>query len=185
MKRNLIHIVISIIFVFFIGLQNAYGEMKITEIERKDGKINIVLNGIVKINSIKIKDGKIDFPAYASKGRIYKEFAILQRDFNQYMVDSINKNIIADCNDLISFKINKFKIINNHKTVKAAVSVVFDNILEVECRVMKGKDGLWIAFPAQKQDNKWFNYIRFIDYDLKNNIETALISRYIELTQKK
>ncbi|MDR3048234.1 MAG: SpoVG family protein [Elusimicrobiota bacterium] len=182
MERNLILIVLSIIFLFLINLKAVYGELKVTAIEHKDGKTNIVLNDMVKINGLKIKDGKIDFPIYASKGKIYKEFAILKRDFNQYIVDSISKSALSDCNDLISFKINKFNIVRNHKNVGASVSVILDGVLEIECRIMKGKDGLWVAFPAQKQNNKWINHISFRDYDFKKRIETALISKYIEMT---
>jgi DNA-binding cell septation regulator SpoVG len=179
MTKKLIRLAISMIFMFSLSSSLVYGELKITEIERKDGQISLIFNKSIKINNITIKGNDINFPVYISKGKVYKEFSILKRDFKQYIIDSVKNNSVSDYSASISFEINKFNIIKNHKSVKAAASIIIEGVLEIECRVMQGKNGLWTAFPAQKKNNKWTDDLSFLDYNLKKTVETRLMSRYI------
>jgi DNA-binding cell septation regulator SpoVG len=77
----------------------------------------------------------------------------------------------------ISFEINKFSRVKNHENVEAFCSVIFDGVLEVFCRIIKGKNGLWIAWPAHKVDGKWVKDFDFVDLNFKERVEGTLMER--------
>ncbi|MDR1433962.1 septation protein SpoVG family protein [Candidatus Endomicrobiellum devescovinae] len=66
----------------------------------------------------------------------------------------------------------------NNKSIKAFVSIIFDDDIEVECRIMNGKKGLWIACPSDLKHGIWIKNFTFINKDLQKNIEKKLITDY-------
>ena len=102
----------------------------------------------------------------------------MQRDFAKKIYENIKSNKTSAQYSKINYKINKFKLISSHKTIKAFSSVIFEEKLEAECRVIEGKYGLWIAWPSEKKGGVWIKNFIIIDKDLKNNIEDDLIKRY-------
>jgi DNA-binding cell septation regulator SpoVG len=172
-------ILLSFIFFLFFPLL-AYSSLEITDIKQDGNKFNIVLNNAVKIKGISIKKDRngdfADFPSYTTKGKVYKQFGILRRDFRQYLVEAIKNDKISESGGQISFKINEFSKVKNHKSIEAFCSVIFDDTLEVYCRIMKGKKGLWIAWPSVKSGNKWNENFEFIDLELKDNVTKKLLS---------
>ncbi|MCL2390094.1 MAG: SpoVG family protein [Endomicrobia bacterium] len=161
----------------------AYAEIKVTGLEKNGTEYAVSLNDSIKISGIKLKKtnsgNEIEFPQYVSKGVVYKQMSVLNRDYKNYLIGIIEKGIISNTeNGKISYKINKFKPLKNHNSVKAFMSVIFDGCLEVECRVMNGKNGMWIAWPAVKKESGWVKNFEFADLKLKKEIESALIGYY-------
>ncbi|MDR3274867.1 MAG: SpoVG family protein [Endomicrobium sp.] len=46
---------------------------------------------------------------------------------------------------------NKLSILKKHSKIKAFASVIFNDDIEVECRIMQSASGLWIAWPSTKK----------------------------------
>ncbi|MCA6070413.1 MAG: SpoVG family protein [Endomicrobium sp.] len=159
-----------------------YAELQITKVSKNDGSFDVVLNDDIKISNIILKNNEIEFPVYKDKNKVYKQFSILKREFRQYVVDSLIENKISSKTTDTSFKINKFSILENHKTIKVFASVIFNDDIEVECRIMRSKNCLWVAWPANKNNNIWVKDFKFINRNLKETIEKKLITDYTSIS---
>jgi DNA-binding cell septation regulator SpoVG len=173
---------IKIVFAFCAAVLfyacPSYAELFLTEIEKSGNDYAITFNNSIQISAISLSNEKVLFAQYARNGKIYKNFSVLQREFAKKLYEDIKANKISKTSAEISFKVNKFKIISSHKTIKAFASVIFEEKLEVECRVMSGKYGLWIAWPSKKDGDSWKKEFIIINKYLKNSIESELIQRY-------
>ena len=58
------------------------------------------------------------------------------------------------------------------------MSVIFNDTIEVQCNIMKGDYGLWIAWPSIKEKDKWNKIFQIKDKKLKKEVETTLIKFY-------
>ena len=173
-----------ILFFIIIFLNCAFASLKITAISNKNNKFNIILNSSIQILNIELKNNELNFPTYKSKSKQYQQFSVLKRDFKIYLKDSLLGNKILSNNRDISFNINKLYILKNNKTVRAFASVIFDNEIEVECRIMQGRNSLWIAWPGNKINDRWVKNFKFIDRSLQKKIETKLIVDYTTAYEK-
>ncbi|MDR3124560.1 MAG: SpoVG family protein [Endomicrobium sp.] len=174
--------VFLIIAIFF---DCAFASLKITEISAKDSKFNITLNNSIQILNIELQDNELKFPIYKSKNKQYKQIFVLKRDFKAYLKDSLLENkVFNNIGSISSFNINKLYKLKNNTTVRAFASVIFDNEIEVECRIMRGKSGLWIAWPSTKINNKWVKNFKFINKSLQKEVETELIADYTKNYEK-
>ncbi|MCL2485016.1 MAG: SpoVG family protein [Endomicrobia bacterium] len=177
--------ILSVFAVVLFFAHLVYADIKVTSVEKSGAEYSISFNNSIKVSGIKLinKDGKndIEFPFYISKGVIHKQISVLNRDYRKYLINSIEKGLASDidnANDRVSFKINKFSALKNHKSIKAFMSVIFDGLIEVECRVLSGKNGLWIAWPSVKKESGWSGVFEFTNLKLKNKVESALILYY-------
>jgi DNA-binding cell septation regulator SpoVG len=167
-------LVIFIKFCFFV-----YADLKITKISVTDNKLfNVILNDDIQILNIILKDNNVVFPVYNSKGKTYRQFSILRKEFRQYLIDSLSKSKTSPKTDATKVKINKLSLVRKHKTIKAFASVIFNDDIEVECRIMQTNGRLWIAWPANKKDDIWIKEFKFINENLKRDLEKKLITDY-------
>ncbi|MDR0486315.1 MAG: SpoVG family protein [Elusimicrobiota bacterium] len=166
------------ILAFFCRLSNA--ELKITKVEVEGKKTSLVFNDAFKISGISMQNGNFEMPLYISNGKIYKQFSVINRDFKRYILETLSKNNPSDLKTAVAFKVNKMKPVKKHKNVRAFASVIVENSIEIECRIMNGANGLWIAFPSTKQKGKWIRLLTFNDYALKESIEAQLIKIYLQ-----
>ena len=153
---------------------------------------SIVLNNAIKISEIKVKkiSGRtsLKFPEYVSKrGRIYPQVKVLDPATEKEIISAVRKKEpSSETSNKISFKISKFSLFNRSSSskLKAFCSVVFNNKIEIECKVMEGKWGPWISWPARPPEGggKWIQQVEIKDRNLAKVIEKALVSRYNEET---
>jgi len=152
---------------------------------------SIVLNNAIKISEIKVKkiSGRtsLKFPEYVSKrGRVYPQVKVLDPAAEKEIISAVRKEEpSAETSNKISFKVSKFSLFNRSSSkLKAFCSVVFNNKIEIECKVMEGKWGPWISWPARPPDGggKWIQQVEIKDRNLAKAIEKALVSRYEEET---
>lgn len=170
--------ILSVFMILLFLCFPVFGDLKVTGIKTEGRYYNIVLNNAFSISDIVLEKNNISMPVHTNKGKVYKQFSILRRDFRNYLSQSLKENKIYDSSDEVNYKINKFKILKNKKTLRAFASVIFNDTLEVECRVMEGENGLWIAWPSSKDNEKWKKLFTFLDKKLKRSVETELIKHY-------
>jgi DNA-binding cell septation regulator SpoVG len=174
-----IKVLVLSLIVFLNFYTSLYAELQITKILQNDGLFDVVLNDDIEVSNISLRNNDIEFPVYKGKNKIYRQFFVLKREFRQYMVNSLSKNKIAPKKIIdTSFKVNKLSILKNHKTIKAFASVIFNNDIEVECRIMNGRKGLWVVWPSNKKNDIWIKDFRFINKNLKQAVEKKLITDY-------
>ncbi len=159
-------------------------------VETVDGKQTaaVTLNNNLVIREIKMnresRSGIITlvYPEYVSKqeraipqivienqklGEEIKKAAAEQRSSTEKAVDIVYK--IA--------KINKYRAKDSQ--LKAFVSIIFNNAVRVEARVMDSASGLWIAWPGRKaKDGVWVKQFELTSQPLKQAVEKAIITKY-------
>jgi DNA-binding cell septation regulator SpoVG len=155
-----------------------YAELKVTNIVKSNNSLDIVLNSDIKLLNVLLKSSDVELPVYKNKDKVYKQFAILKREFRHYLVAALSENRLSSKTENTTFKINKFSILKKHPTIKAFASVIFNHDIEVECRVMQGTNGLWIAWPSTKKNGVWIKDFEFVNKSLKETVEKKLISEY-------
>ncbi|MDR2427994.1 MAG: SpoVG family protein [Endomicrobium sp.] len=155
-----------------------FADLKITKIQKPAEFYEVVLNNDIKISNIFLRDNVLEFPKYKNKNKTYKQITVLKRDFKNYLLDALLNNNTFSGKCITSFKINKMSVLKNNKSIKAVVSIIFDDDIEVECRIMNGKKGLWIAWPSDLKHGIWIKNFTFINKDLQKNIEKKLITDY-------
>jgi DNA-binding cell septation regulator SpoVG len=164
-------ICLSLSPVLFAGL-------KITKVQKTAEFYEVVLNDDIKISNISLIDNVLEFPKYKNKNKTYKQIAVLRKDFKNYLIDALLSNNTFSGKRMTSFKINKMSVLKNNKSIKAFASIIFDDDIEVECRIMNGKKGLWIAWPSDLKSGVWIKNFTFINKNLQKNIEKKLITDY-------
>lgn len=173
-------LVFTMVFLFTVNVFPA--DLLITAIEKNNNKYDITFDESFQIRNISLinNEGKneISFPVYAGSGKSYRQFGILKRDYRHYLNDSIANTKTSEKTSTVNFKLNKFSITGRHKTIRAFASVIFDDEIEVECRIMEGRNGLWTAWPANKYGGEWISEFVFLDKQLKSSVEAELINTY-------
>lgn len=168
-----------------------------TNIVKNEKIFRIVLNNAIEINDIKIKkyssSNIIVYPYYISEttGKEFKQVRVVSAQAKKAIEDAIFNN--KTCKEIpsfgpMSFNITKLRLHNKKGSpVKAFVTVVFNDAIEVEVRVMSGKYGLWVAYPTRNittekiQKPQWLQQFNIIDKELKQKVNTAILNRYREI----
>ncbi|MCA6085362.1 septation protein SpoVG family protein [Candidatus Endomicrobiellum agilis] len=180
-KISLLVLIVSLILCSSLSL---YAALKVTEISQDNKSFNIVLNDDIKVSNILLKNNDIELPIYKGKNKVYKQFGILKREFRQYLVNALSQNKTSSKSENTVFKANKLSILKKHPKIKAFASVVFSDDIEIECRIMQSKRGLWIAWPSNKRSGIWVKDFEFINKDLRETVEKKLLNDYISKSDK-
>ena len=53
-----------------------------------------------------------------------------------------------------------------------------NDAIEINCNVLNGKYGLWVAWPSIKEKDKWIKIFNIKDKNLKDEIDTELLKFY-------
>jgi DNA-binding cell septation regulator SpoVG len=73
--------------------------------------------------------------------------------------------------------------LRGNKSTKVFASVIFEDDIEVECRIINGRNGLWVAWPSILKNGVWVKNFIFINRNLKEQVEKKLITDYTSLVQ--
>jgi len=148
---------------------------------------SIVLNNAIKIMEIKVKEtsGKtrLKYPEYVSKaGRVYPQVKILDPQLERDIITAINKKESSgNASNEISYKISKYDpFTRGGSSLKVFCAVVFNDKIEIECKIMEKDRGPWISWPARAPSGggRWINQVEIKDRKLNNVIKDALTKRY-------
>ncbi|MFH2070665.1 MAG: hypothetical protein ABIJ11_05575 [Elusimicrobiota bacterium] len=178
----------------------------VTDIKKTDRghkqSAEIVLNNLIRIKEIQVtrEAGRttVKFPAYISrKGRVYPQVKILSEE----LMDAITKTIetgegtrVDALSGKTDFRINRFSPYRGKNSpLKVFASVVFNNALEIECKIMEGvsrKTGRpykFVSWPSRKDDSsgRWLKQVEITQKHHRNKIEKALLNRYDNLKEYK
>jgi DNA-binding cell septation regulator SpoVG len=168
---------IFLVLVISLGFcSSLYADLKLTEITKNGGLLDIVLNGDIRISNVLLRNNAVEFPVYKSRNsKVYRQFGILRREFRCYLVGALSESKTSSKTERTVFKINKLSILKRHPTIKAFASVIFNGDIEIECRIMRGAKSLWVAWPSNKRNGIWLKDFEFINQDLRKTVEKELI----------
>ncbi|MFH1353148.1 MAG: septation protein SpoVG family protein [bacterium] len=148
---------------------------------------SIVLNNAIEIGEIEVKNvsgvTRLQYPRYTSKaGRVYPQIKILDPEVEKAIISAINKKEPSpNPSSKISYKISNYSpYTRGGSSLKVFCAVTFNNKVKIECKIMEGKWGPWVSWPARPPENggRWINQIEVKDKKLKKVVEQALVKRY-------
>ena len=65
--------------------------------------------------------------------------------------------------------------------VKAYGTITFNDTIQIEgIKIIEGKKGFFVSWPARKANEKWINIITFVDSDAANEIHEKLCAWMIK-----
>lgn len=197
MKQQKIKSVTMILFiVLFFSLlysQQTAKMLYVTDVQKiAENLYSITLNDLIVIKEIKVKKTKIgqreivniEFPTYISKrGKAYPQIVVLDKDLNDRIIKAITTGKTEKVSSVVlpNYKLGKYSPYRRStSSLKVFASVIFEDAIEIECKIMEGRHGPWISWPSRKDEttNKWVKQVLFKSKDYQKKIEQELISRY-------
>lgn len=154
------------------------------------GLAKVTINDVVEISEIQVlKVGgrtSLKFPEYISKkGKVYPQITVHTKQANDALLNAIETGKpSAGKAKAISFKVTKFSKFTRPSKLKVFAAVMFNDAIEVECKIMEGNKGPWISWPARKPDDggrKWINQVAIKNKAVKDAIEKTLQERYSKM----
>ncbi|OQA90299.1 MAG: putative septation protein SpoVG [Elusimicrobia bacterium ADurb.Bin231] len=146
----------------------------------------VILNDSIEVKDIVMEksDGKtvIKYPVYTSaRGKVYPQFEVLSEQASAEIEKSVKTGKpSATVAKSMTFKISKFSKLKRPSTLKAFASVDFNNAVRVECKIMGGKKGPWVSWPAVKDETtgKYNKQVSVVNKNVKKVVENSLLKRY-------
>lgn len=168
------------------AVPEASAVMAVTEVSVKGKEASVVLDGYLKISSIDVlKRGdqvRIKPPIYVSKaGKIFPQVDFKSSSIEDRVISAIKTGKpVGSVSSKLSYKVSKMSLYeaSGRSSMKAFAAVLFNNEVEVECKVMTGSKGPWVSWPTTKVDNKWVKQVDIIKPDVKKQIEKSVIDKY-------
>ena len=79
-------------------------------------------------------------------------------------------------------KVEKIHKLNSDLPTKAFVDItILDNFMIKGLRVVKGKDGLFVAMPTEQgRDGKWYETFYALTKEVRKAIENLILEKYNE-----
>ena len=80
----------------------------------------------------------------------------------------------------LSFKIARIHKLSTNSRVKAFVDMKINDVLVIRgLKVISGPDGLFVSMPQEQgKDKKWYDTIRCLSQDIRNEISECILSAY-------
>jgi len=199
MKKNSrinksLYLVLLLFLCSCLFSQETAKKLWVTSVEKTGtNEYSITLNDLIVIKEIKVKKTKIgqreivnlEFPTYISKrGKAYPQITVLDKTLQERIIKAITTSTAEKPKEKVgepNFKISKFSPYKQSRSsLKVFASVVFEDSIEIECKVMEGKRGPWISWPARKDEttNKWVQQVSFSSKEYKKKVEQSLLSKY-------
>ncbi|MCX5782084.1 MAG: septation protein SpoVG family protein [Elusimicrobia bacterium] len=185
----------------FLFLGSAFGQnisitsVKLKEIKGENSKFRtraeIVFNNAIKVRGIlvaNISDKVLfKFPEYISaKKQTYPQLKLLTAEANEVVRKALETREPQGSSSIsLKYRIAKFKKISSPSKTNILASVVFNESIEIECKVIEGKNGPWVLWPSEKRKDigRWRKQIVITDYSLRESVERDLIERYNKLSE--
>lgn len=169
-------------------------EVEVTPVDEGavKGLARVLINNVLEISEIQVlKVGgrtSLKFPEYVSKtGKIYPQITIHTKQANDAIVKAIEtQKPSTEKSKTISFKVTKFSKFTRPSKLKVFAAVMFNDAIEVECKVMEGSKGPWISWPSRRPEGggKWIKQVNIKNKAVKDAIEKTLLERYSKILKE-
>ncbi len=191
--KNLVLITTLLLFYSIVITQETKSKkIYVTEVKKTGDLYSITLNNLIIIKEIKLKTTKIgtrtivnlEFPTYISKrGKAYPQITLLNKELSDKILSIITsmKPETMPSSYEPTFKLGKYSPYRRSKSsLKVFASVIFEDVIEIECKIMEGKRGPWIAWPARKDEStgKWKKQVVFVSKEYQQKVEEMLLNKY-------
>lgn len=160
-------------------------DLMVSFIDRTDtNNVKIELNQTLQLEGLKLKnvnsDMKVIIPHYIKNNIQYPYFSFLNLRFKSYIINSIKSNTInGKPTGAVKYKISRIRQNFNDSNIYASTFVTFNDLIEIECFIVKNKNRLSILWPSiQTKDKTNILVFAIKDLALKSQIENEILNRY-------
>jgi len=183
-------LVSALLFLIAFSAQLFCDEIAVTEVKKIEtagrAVYELTVNNCILIKEIEVFEqaGKktIKYPQYVSqKKRAYPQVVFLTGQSKEAAKNAVLGGLSGKYpKQTTKFEITRFSRFKKESSLKALCAVAFNGALEVECKIIDGKNGPWVAWPARKnaKNGRWVGQVIITDKKLRENIEGELLSRY-------
>jgi len=146
--------------------------------------VKIELNQTLQLEGLKLRnvnsDIKVLIPYYVKNNIQYPYFSFLDLRFKSYIINSIKSNTINGIQpDAVKYKISRIRQNFNDSNICASTFVTFNDLIEIECFIVKDKNALRVLWPSAMTKDKTNTLLFSIkDLALKGQIENEILNRY-------
>ncbi|MDD5021434.1 MAG: hypothetical protein PHR82_04755 [Endomicrobiaceae bacterium] len=146
--------------------------------------VKIELNQILQLEGLSLKNinsgMNVLIPYYIKNNIQYPYFYFLDLRFKSYVINSIKSNIINGMPpNSIKYKILRIRQNFNDSNIYASTFVTFNDLIEIECFIVKDKNTFKVLWPSSKSKDKTNRLLFSIkDLVLKGQIENEILDRY-------
>lgn len=146
----------------------------------------ITINGCMEIKDITVmrSGGRVEakFPEYVSRRkRVYPQVTPLTAQAREAIHEALaSGRPRAEKTPATKYAITRFSPLSIKSNLKVIAAVSFNDSIEVECKVLEGRNGPWVAWPSRrtKERGRWFRQVVITDKRMKESIEQELLDRY-------
>jgi len=169
-------------------------EVEVTPVDEGavKGLARVLINNVLEISEIQVlKVGgrtSLKFPEYVSKkGKVYPQITVHTKQANDAILNAVTTGKPSgEKSKAISFKVTKFSKFTRPSKLKVFAAVMFNDAIEVECKIMEGNKGPWVSWPSRRPEGggKWINQVAIKNKAVKDAIEKTLLERYAKMLQE-
>jgi len=147
----------------------------------------IVVNQVLKISDIKVQrsGGKtmLIFPEYVSrKGRVFPQVRLITAQANKAVRAAVEHGETSGAGAptaKLSYRVSGCTVFKKKSRLKGIVVIRFNDAVEVECKLVAGKNGTWIVWPESRRryGEKSRPQVTVLDKRMKESIEQDILGR--------
>ncbi|OGH56004.1 MAG: hypothetical protein A3G34_06530 [Candidatus Lindowbacteria bacterium RIFCSPLOWO2_12_FULL_62_27] len=158
-------------------------ELAVTEVRKeKGGKYSATLNRAIVFKGLEIReeDGRelLFFPKSPGKGgREYNIVFLEDKSIAKQIKDAIKDGRAKGRAEPGSLKVTevRWKELDGHSKVKGFADVTLNNAVTIKgCKLIDGKDGIWMAWPSVKKGDEYEDLVFAVDKGVREMVEKAV-----------
>lgn len=196
MRKSIRRIIILFSMVQFIYIYvHAYegNEIAVTSIHTESAYTTIVVNNSLRISRIQFVcdiDGNdcIKFPEYVNTDKKPVPFITLLNETTEDIIRKalLDKTAVEKATDNATFRISKVQRNPDiNSTIKAFITLVFNEGIAVEVRIIQTKDTLGVMWPMieDPESKKGEQVVEITNSSMRKMVEKMLIKKYMLLSK--
>ncbi len=160
------------------------GELSITDVRKEDGgKYSATLNNAIVFRELELKDDdegkeKLFFPKTPGKNeKMYPIVYLDDRTIANKIKEAIKAGKASGKGAPGTLKVTevRWKELDGSRKVKGFADVTLNSAVTIKgCKLIEGKDGLFVGWPSVKRGEDYVDLIFSSDKDVRDMIESAI-----------
>lgn len=150
-----------------------------------ENRAELTLNNAILIREVRLLTigGRqaLRFPEYVSRAKkVFPQVVLRTRQSRDAVMTAVATGRGGISEKPVRFEIDAFRPYRKRSSLKVLATVVFNGAVAIECKVIEGRNGPWIAWPARKgADGRWVDQVEITDKRLREAVEQDLLTKYM------
>jgi len=185
MKKNILSVITLSLLLLIGALVSCFAsELAVTNVRSSSGSYSITFNNSLVVKSLKLKKVGDNYfvmlPEYVAKNkRVYPQARVLTKEANVALIDAmLNGKTSTNIALKLEYAVKKISQYQKKSNLKAFVTIVFNEALELEFKLISTRNGFWLAPASIKTGDKYKQIVDILDKDLSDSIEREVIDKY-------